>query len=170
MRARASFCLTIGAAAGAAWGQGTPKAVPVSGTIEPADPLVQQLGAGPDSPMGPGFDLNWYTIDGGGATYLTGGTYSLGSTAGQPDAGFMSGGDFEVGGGFWYGAIPNEPCYANCDLSTLPPILNVNDFICFNNRFAAGDSVANCDQSTIAPVLNVNDYICFNNLYATGCP
>jgi hypothetical protein len=61
-------------------------------------------------------------------------------------------------------------CYANCDGSTTAPILNVNDFICFNNLYAAGDSRANCDASTLAPVLNVNDFTCFLNKYATGCP
>ena len=29
---------------------------------------------------------------------------------------------------------------------------------------------ANCDGSTIAPVLNVNDFQCFLNAYAAGCP
>ncbi|MFN0133067.1 MAG: hypothetical protein ACKVW3_11160 [Phycisphaerales bacterium] len=29
-------------------------------------------------------------------------------------------------------------CPANCDESTTPPILNVNDFSCSLNRFAAG--------------------------------
>jgi hypothetical protein len=29
-------------------------------------------------------------------------------------------------------------CYPNCDGSTTPPILNVLDFTCFLNRFAAG--------------------------------
>jgi hypothetical protein len=61
-------------------------------------------------------------------------------------------------------------CYANCDGSTIAPVLNVNDFICFQNRFAAGDSYANCDGSTIAPVLNVNDFICFQTQFAAGCP
>jgi hypothetical protein len=37
------------------------------------------------------------------------------------------------------------PCDANCDASTIPPVLNVSDFACFLNRFAAGDSYANCD-------------------------
>ncbi len=60
-------------------------------------------------------------------------------------------------------------CYANCDASTIAPCLNVNDFICFNNKFAAGSSSANCDGSTIAPTLNVNDFICFNNKFAAGC-
>jgi hypothetical protein len=48
-------------------------------------------------------------------------------------------------------------------------ILNVNDFTCFLNRFAAGESFANCDASTVAPVLNVNDFTCFLNRYAVGC-
>jgi hypothetical protein len=31
-------------------------------------------------------------------------------------------------------------CYANCDGSTNPPILNANDFRCFLNAYAAGCS------------------------------
>ena len=60
-------------------------------------------------------------------------------------------------------------CYANCDGSTLSPVLNVNDFTCFLNRFAAGEAYANCDGSTTAPVLNVNDFTCFLNRFAAGC-
>ena len=30
------------------------------------------------------------------------------------------------------------PCYANCDGSTQPPILNILDFACFQSRFAQG--------------------------------
>jgi len=61
-------------------------------------------------------------------------------------------------------------CYANCDGSTAAPALNVQDFICFLNRYAAGDPNANCDGSTIAPILNVLDFGCFLNAYAAGCP
>jgi hypothetical protein len=61
-------------------------------------------------------------------------------------------------------------CYANCDNSTVPPILNVLDFNCFLNAFAAGASYANCDGSTIPPVLNVLDFNCFLNRFAAGCP
>ncbi|MFN0133525.1 MAG: GC-type dockerin domain-anchored protein [Phycisphaerales bacterium] len=60
-------------------------------------------------------------------------------------------------------------CYANCDGSTATPILNVNDFICFQNAFAAGNVSANCDGSTTPPTLNVNDFICFQNAFAAGC-
>jgi probable HAF family extracellular repeat protein len=61
-------------------------------------------------------------------------------------------------------------CYANCDGSTAAPALNVADFSCFLNRFAAGDPYANCDQSTAAPVLNIADFSCFLNQFAAGCP
>jgi len=61
-------------------------------------------------------------------------------------------------------------CYANCDGSNIPPILNVSDFICFQQKFAAGDPYANCDGSTIPPVLNVSDFICFQQKFAQGCP
>ena len=61
------------------------------------------------------------------------------------------------------------PCYANCDGSTITPCLNVNDFACFLNRYAAGDPYANCDGSTTPPVLNVLDFSCFLNQYAAGC-
>jgi hypothetical protein len=60
-------------------------------------------------------------------------------------------------------------CYANCDSSTNPPCLNVNDFVCFNNLFASGNSAANCDASSNPPILNVNDFVCFNNAFAARC-
>jgi hypothetical protein len=69
-----------------------------------------------------------------------------------------------------YGRELGEACYANCDQSTMQPILNVNDFICFQSKFAAGDPYANCDGSTQPPVLNVNDFICFQGRFAAGCP
>jgi hypothetical protein len=59
--------------------------------------------------------------------------------------------------------------YANCDHSTAPPVLNVNDFQCFLNTFAAQDPAANCDGSTVPPLLNVNDFQCFLNAFAAGC-
>jgi len=61
-------------------------------------------------------------------------------------------------------------CYANCDASIAPPVLNVQDFTCFLQRFAGGDPYANCDQSTAQPVLNVQDFTCFLQRYASGCP
>ncbi len=51
---------------------------------------------------GGGYDLTWNTVDGGGGTSI-GGTYELGGTVGQPDAGVLSGGGHILAGGFWSG-------------------------------------------------------------------
>ncbi|MBL9031750.1 MAG: hypothetical protein JNM80_08580 [Phycisphaerae bacterium] len=82
--------------------------------------------------------------------------------------GFQGTGFGGTAGDTWSTACP-AGCYANCDGSTIPPVLNVNDFTCFLNEFAAGNSYANCDGSTTPPVLNVNDFTCFLNAFAAGC-
>jgi hypothetical protein len=78
----------------------------------------------------------------------------------------------------WTWGCPPPSCYANCDGSTTPPVLNVEDFSCFINEFAAAQALphqqqlahyANCDQSTTPPVLNVEDFTCFINRFAQGC-
>jgi len=47
-----------------------------------------------------GYDLSWWTVDGGGGI-ASGGPYTLTGTIGQPDAGTLTGGDYTLGGGFW---------------------------------------------------------------------
>jgi len=83
------------------------------------------------------------------------------------------GGWFQTAGGLaspylaqWLGCTT---CYPNCDSSTTPPVLNVLDFVCFINEFAAGSPAANCDASTTPPTLNVLDFQCFLNRIAAGC-
>jgi hypothetical protein len=89
----------------------------------------------------------------------------------------MAGGQFSPHLARW-GCPQPAPCYANCDLSTVAPLLNIDDFTCFISQFAAGSSLphqlqvahyANCDQSTTQPVLNVDDFTCFINRFAVGC-
>jgi hypothetical protein len=48
------------------------------------------------------------TIDGGGVMFSTGADFKLSGTIGQPDADVMSGGDFELSGGFWFGEPPDD--------------------------------------------------------------
>ncbi len=74
-----------------------------------------------------------------------------------------------LSGAFNLNISPVNGCYANCDGGTTAPVLNVLDFSCFLNKFAAGDPYANCDGSTTVPVLNVNDFSCFLNKFAAGC-
>jgi hypothetical protein len=49
------------------------------------------------------FTLDWWTVDGGGEMWTTGGDYELSGTIGQPDANetAMTGGNFELTGSFW---------------------------------------------------------------------
>lgn len=65
---------------------------------------------------GQNFDLSWYTIDGGGATFSSGGVFSVGGSIGQPDAGVMSGGAYTLSGGFWFAG--DSPCTLDADLDT----------------------------------------------------
>ena len=125
------------------------------------------LASSASAQSGGNFDLTWSTIDGGGNT-SSGGVFAVSGTIGQPDAGVMTGANLQtVIGGFW-ASTSVDPCYPNCDNSTVSPILNTNDFICFLNKFAAGNTYANCDNSTVAPILNTNDFICFLNKFASG--
>ena len=62
------------------------------------------------------FDLSWYTVDGGGAMYTSGGSYELSGTIGQCDAGApMSAGHYTLVGGFWPVALPGAPQPGDCD-------------------------------------------------------
>ena len=49
--------------------------------------------------------------------FSSGGDFELGGSIGQPDAGVMTGGDFELVGGFWAvaAAAPCDPCDMDCD-------------------------------------------------------
>jgi uncharacterized membrane protein len=62
--------------------------------------------------------------------------------------------------------LSGTSCYPNCDHSVSSPSLNVNDFVCFQSSFAAGDPYADCDQNS---ALNVNDFVCFQAAFAAGC-
>jgi hypothetical protein len=73
------------------------------------------LGAGPMA-RGQGgqqaYTLSWWTVDGGGDTWSSGGDYMLGGTAGQPDAGLLVAAPYTLGGGFWRGGAAVGGRYA----------------------------------------------------------
>ena len=50
------------------------------------------------------FAIPWSTVDGGGGTSY-GGQFALSGTAGQADAGKMSGGAYVLTGGYWNSAV-----------------------------------------------------------------
>lgn len=52
------------------------------------------------APASAQYQVNWFTIDGGGGQ-SSGGAYTLNGTIGQPDAATSSGGAYTLQGGFW---------------------------------------------------------------------
>jgi hypothetical protein len=51
------------------------------------------------------FQIDWWTVDGGGGT-SQGGDYAVSGSIGQPDASpLMAGGAYTLVGGFWGGAL-----------------------------------------------------------------
>jgi uncharacterized membrane protein len=98
--------------------------------------------------------------------------WSLSSASISRDGATLAGTGYESPGApaqAWRATIPLF-CYANCDGSNLAPALNILDFVCFLQKFAAADPYANCDQSTTPPVLNIDDFSCFLQKFAAGCP
>jgi hypothetical protein len=136
--------------------------------VNAAAPAIVALCAAPA--LAQPFAVDWASISGGGSTTpSTGGSFGVAGIIGAYAGGQSGGGAFTVTGGF-LAAIQPGTCYANCDGSTTPPSLNVADFTCFLQRYAAGDNYANCDGSTTPPTLNVADFTCFLQRFAAGCP
>jgi hypothetical protein len=59
---------------------------------------------------------------------------------------------------------PCGGCYADCDGNQ---VLDVFDFLCFQDAFVQGDPYADCDGNT---VLDVFDFLCFQDAFVVGCP
>ena len=57
-----------------------------------------------------GYELSWWTVDGGGGV-SSGGGYTLTGTIGQPDAGGLAGGGYSLPGGFWGGLLSRYGSY-----------------------------------------------------------
>ena len=56
---------------------------------------------------GDGYEITRWSVPGGGGN-STGGLYTLDGTAGQTAAGEMSGGDYDLGSGFWGGGAAEQ--------------------------------------------------------------
>jgi hypothetical protein len=64
--------------------------------------VAAEAGAGTAglSRQAPGYDLSWHVVAGGGG-YVQAGDYTLGGTAGQPAAGRVQNGNYDLCAGFW---------------------------------------------------------------------
>ena len=83
--------------------------------------VLAQTGSGASTAASTGYDLSWWTVDGGGETGISGEAYTLLSTAGQPDAqGEVSGGEYTLLSGFWPGEEAVEIVYLPIVLKSYP--------------------------------------------------
>jgi hypothetical protein len=80
-----------------------------------------------------GYQVDWCTVDGGGAMTSAGGAYSLAGTIAQPDARSfatpMTGGTYSLVGGFWPVALPTCSLPGDMDLSTLRNGADIQGFV-----------------------------------------
>ena len=73
--------------------------------------------------LGQSLAIDWFTIDGGGAMASIGGTFELSGTIGQPDAGSLANGEYELTGGFWFEQPPGD-----CNATGIADLLDHADF------------------------------------------
>ena len=95
-----------------------------------------------------GFEIAWYTVDGGGGT-SSGGSFEMSGTAGQPDAGAMGGESYVLTGGYWEGTP-----------------LCVVDMLQFVELASLWLSV-DLNEDTL---FDINDLIYFSSFWLTPCP
>jgi hypothetical protein len=95
--------------------------------------LIAALSAAVATAPADTFTIDWWTLDGGGDMWTTGGDFELSGTIGQPDAGVvMTGGDFELTGGFWPGAGGGggpSICRGDLDCSAFIDFGDINPFV-----------------------------------------
>ena len=73
--------------------------------------LIVSLFSGGKTASAQTYELDWFTIDGGGGI-SEGGPFSVAGVIGQPEAGSSSAGEFAVEGGFWGAETMEEPIEA----------------------------------------------------------
>ena len=118
------------------------------------------------------YDISWHTVDGGGATFSTGGAYSLGGTIGQPDAGSfsqpMAGGGFSLIGGFWAVSVPICTCPGDMNGDSLK---NGKDVQAFTTCAIAGGTCGCADMDGIGGITATDINLFVNDLLTGGtCP
>jgi len=75
-------------------------------------PILSQASAAASVALDGGYTLSWWTVDGGGGVLSDASSgYTLGGTAGQPDAATWQSQGYTLTGGFWGGAADKYLVY-----------------------------------------------------------
>ncbi len=88
----------------------TARTRPVAPGMESIQASENQSVAARDLSLAPAYNLDWWSVNGGGAIDVTGTNYGLGLSVGQAAAGFVAGTNYNLGVGFWYGAASGGGC------------------------------------------------------------
>ena len=99
-------------------------------------------------------NMDWYSVNNGGATEVAAGNIKLGVSVGQNAVGEVAAGNVKLGLGFWYGAGTAAPCACQCahdpQCDGHPDIIDVTQ--CINVAFRDGapilDPSATCPYAT----------------------
>jgi hypothetical protein len=119
------------------------------------------------------YTIDWWTIDGGGEMWCTGGDYELSGAIGQCEAGLaLTGGDYELTGGFVPGLQPASACTCG-DIDGSGGLVDLSDFATFALCFGLpAPNPPDCDQAAFEcsdldgdGSVNLNDFATFATRY-----
>jgi hypothetical protein len=116
-------------------------------TAKPEEVLPEPQVQAPATQSSPAaYQLNWYSINGGGATSASSANYKMGLSVGQPVAGAASGTNYEVGIGFWYGAAAGAGCpiVVSGDVNLSGTVTSADIIVLVNFVFKGGATPQPC--------------------------
>lgn len=66
------------------------------------------------------YEIDWYSVNGGGTVNATSTNYRMGASIGQSVAGAATSTSYQMGIGFWYGAGASGGCACDCHTDPAP--------------------------------------------------
>jgi len=112
------------------------------------------------------FEVDWWTLDGGGIMWSTAGNFELSGTLGQADAGpAMTSPRFELVGGFWAGLRERARGDLNCDglVNTFdidPFVLALTDNAAYAVAFPECDyMLADCNGDGAVNAFDIDPFV-----------
>lgn len=127
---------------------------PLSEPIETAAPVPAGAAAA--------VNMDWYSINNGGAIEVSSGNIKMGLSVGQNAVGEVSAGNIKMGLGFWYGAAGGAApscacdCFADPECDGVTNIFDVTHLV--NVAFRNGADIP--EPNVLCPVENTTDVDC----------
>lgn len=123
-------------------------------TAPPQDPVAPT--SSPAAATAAPVNMDWYSINNGGAIEVAAGNIKMGLSIGQNAVGEVSAGNIKLGLGFWYGAAGSSAPTCACDCAHDPVCDGVTDIfdvaqcvnVAFRNNPDIGDPNILCPWNT----------------------